>query len=463
MKGFVIASPSSGSGKTTVSIGLLRALSDRGYAVSPFKAGPDYIDTGYHFKAARRRSHNLDSYMCSPDIVESLFYKYSEGCDIAVVEGVMGLYDGFNCSLEGSSADVSVILDLPVILVVNCKGASVSISALIKGFAEYSDFINIAGVILNNIKSEEHYLSLKERIESDNNIICLGFVKPQYSFSLKSRHLGLLQSGEVDELERMISDFSVEISGTIDVDKLISILPEKSIIEKSGAKSGLVEFPQADIVKSRTVSGNYRTGDKVIAVAMDEAFSFYYDDNLEMLKKSGCSLVYFSPLHDDKLPSGISGLYIGGGYPELYASKLNANVSMLSDLSDKLSGGLPCYAECGGLMYLTNGIYNDGNYYKLAGFFDCSSRMTDRLNRFGYVEVEYDGSIVRAHEFHYSELCMINESDFVYKYTVRRKNKVWMCGLSKKNVLAGYAHVHFRADEIFYKKIVKLLTGEEGL
>lgn len=442
MNGFLISAPSSGSGKTLITIGIIRAFKNMGLQTACFKAGPDYIDPQFHAIASGCPSFNIDSYLFD-DEVEYLFNKHSDPGKISVVEGVMGLFDGAGFTIEGSSAFLAKKLGLPVVLVVNGKGASLSLSALIKGFKEYDKDVKIAGFILNNVNPSPFYRELIKKIEDDNNIKCFGTLPLMKDFNLKERHLGLYQPNEIDDIETKIDMVATQIEATIDILSLSKLSFEEKLHQTNK-------------------NYNFNKHKLKIAIAYDNAFSFYYKDNLLLMEENNIELVPFSPLADKKLPLHIDGVYLGGGYPELYCKELSKNTLLLEEIKTKLSNGLGCYAECGGLMYLTNTILPDdsGLGYPMTGFFDCDSKMTDRLQKFGYVTVNFKDVTCKAHMFHYSELINIKENDFTYEYLVSRKDETWQCGLRKSNTLSSYAHIHFYSNVKFLEKLIKLYRGE---
>jgi cobyrinic acid a,c-diamide synthase len=445
MRTVIFAGTGSGSGKTTITTAVMRALSDNGKKVAAFKAGPDFIDPKFHAAACRSKSFNLDAFLNGPDMVGYLFAKNSEGCDIAIIEGVMGLYDGSGFDGKGSTAELSKILKAPVILIVDARAASESIAATVLGFKMYDPEVDIKGVILNNIRGGDFYESLKSLILRKTGVGCIGHFPPDKSAGLGERHLGLIPVEEQTGIEGYLSAIKDIAVRTIDIGAVERIASGCGFHSEE-VKTG---FPEASAANMR------------IGIARDRAFNFYYEDNLSLMTETGVELVEFSPLSDEHLPDGIDGLYIGGGFPEVFARELSSNKTMLSDIRSRLEEDMPCYAECGGLMYLTEYIRdNEGVPFDTVGFFNAGSVMTDRLQRFGYVEVEYDGVVTRAHEFHHSELIFEKENNFEFRYRVKKKGfgyKEWICGLSRKNVLAGYAHMHFYSNPEFYMKIIDLL------
>jgi cobyrinic acid a,c-diamide synthase len=446
MRSVIIAGTSSGSGKTTITIAMMRAFIKLNKKIAPFKVGPDYIDPKFHEAAAGTKSYNLDLWMNDEETVKFLTKKHLENKDFGIIEGVMGLYDGYDYNGNASTAHIAKTLNSAVILVVDANGASASIAATISGFKNYDPDINFKGIILNNISSPEFYSSIKIFIKEKTGVDCFGYFPHFKNITFKSRHLGLIPAEEILNINEKIDILSETALKTIDLEKI-----EKLAIETSGFQeiNDLKRLPQ-EIRKAGT-------GLK-IGIAKDEAFSFYYEDNLLLLKECGVSLINFSPLNDKYLPDSLDGIYLGGGFPEEFGEKLSKNKSMLNDIKEKLENGMPCFAECGGLMYLTNGIKDkNGIYHKTVGFFNCKTIMTEKLQRFGYVEVEFDGVTTKTHEFHHSIL-EVENADFEFKYKVRKldKNKEWDCGLFKKNVLAGYPHIHFYSNFDFFKKILEL-------
>lgn len=434
MKSIMIGSNSSGGGKTTFTLGLMKALMNRKLDVQGYKVGPDYIDPAFHREVTGKYSRNLDVHLMGEDGVK---YSYLKGSgDVGVIEGVMGLYDGIGIGTEASAYDVSRILgNMPVILVISPKGQSSTICAVIQGLRDYRN-ANIAGVVLNCV-SEKYYKLLKYSIEENCNIKVLGYIPKNEEISLSSRHLGLVQSMEVLELDKKIELCGQMVEEFVDVDAILSLMQE---------------YKEDDI--KETLEGNFNINelraeceDKriKIGIAMDKAFNFYYRDNIELLEEIG-EVVYFSPMNDKELPEGLDFFYIGGGYPEVFKEELEANVSMRESIKKALEGGLRCYAECGGLMYLTEEI--DGT--KMVGFFNGTSKMTKRLVRFGYCNVHIDekyfgNSIdINAHEFHKSDVSLNEKS--VYEVSKKQYDGeilTWKCGYVKKNTLAAYAHVNF--------------------
>lgn len=432
MKSIIIASNCSGGGKTTFTLGLMRLLKDKGYDIAPYKIGPDYIDPAFHEKVTGNPSRNLDYFLQGEEGLKAV---YSRGRgEIGIIEGVMGVYDGMGCTSEASTAHVSQILDIPVILVLTPRASSVTFVSEVSGILEFSG-TDFAGIILNNI-TESYYLLLKTIFDKKIDVPLLGYVPKDERISLKSRHLGLVQSSEVDDLDEKISTIAELIEDNVDVDRLLSCLAETE------------RFNDNFHLRKRGLK---------IGIARDKAFSFYYKENIELLEEIG-DVIYFSPLEDEKLPDKLDFIYIGGGYPEIFREQLSKNTSFIQSLKDRLEDGLPCYAECGGLMYLMEEIEGD----KMVGVFKGESVMTDKLNNFGYtfIDVKENSLIrralkVRAHEFHKSTI----NSDEEKVYTLEKRAydgslKRWKCGYIKKNTLGAYAHIHFFSNIEFLKEII---------
>jgi len=435
MKSIVISSNSSGGGKTTITLGIMKALMNRGYKVQGYKVGPDYIDAAFHSKITGTPSRNLDLFLMGEEAVKASFSR-GEG-DYGVVEGVMGLYDGKGIDSECSTAHVAKTLKLPIVLVLSPEAQIATLCAEIKGIMDYED-VNIVGVILNNI-SEGYYRLLKRAIEYNCGIKVFGYIPRDERLSVGSRHLGLVQSSEIEDLNEKIQICSELIESYVDLDSLMSCFKE---VEKYGDKYHLKNI-------------GLRT-----AVAYDKAFSFYYRENLELLEELG-EVIYFSPLKDKELPKDIDFLYLGGGYPEVFAKELSENKTMLQSIKEALEKGLNCYGECGGLMYLTEVIEED----TMVGFFNGNTEMTKTLNNFGYSSLEIfadndrlpKGLKINCHEFHKSCVHLTNEK--VYELTKENYDgtiKKWNCGYVKNNTLAGYGHVHFLGNIQFLKEVLKI-------
>lgn len=446
MKSIVIASNSSGGGKTTVTLGIMKALKNRGYQVQGYKVGPDYIDSAFHSKITGKASRNLDLHLMGEAGVKA---SYSRGQgDLGVIEGVMGLYDGKGIDTSNSTYHLSKVLDLPIILVLSPKAQVATLCAEINGILNFKD-ANIKGLILNNI-TEGYYELLKATIKENCNLEVLGYLPKDERLDLKSRHLGLIQSSEVVDLEEKIEICAQLLEKHLDMDLLLEVFKE--------SEKYIDDF-------------HVENKGKRIAVAYDKAFSFYYKENLELLQEMG-EVIYFSPIEDKELPSDIDFLYIGGGYPEVFIKELSQNTSMLDSIKKALNNGLHCYAECGGLMYLTLGEKPQGNDFgeenqitrNAVGFFKGYYTLTKTLQNFGYaqinVEVENDilpqNMTINCHEFHKSIVELEEEKVFkLSKQVYDGNNKNWECGYVKKNTLAVYGHVHFFGNLQWFREIFK--------
>lgn len=427
MKTMIISSNCSGGGKTTFTLGLMKALKNRKYDVQGYKVGPDYIDTGFHTEITEKVSRNLDIHLMGEEGVKASFSRGSG--DLAVIEGVMGLYDGKGLDEDCSTYSVSKVLDdAPILLVITPQAQSLTLCAEINGIKDFKD-ANIVGVVLNCI-SEGYYNLLKPAIEMHCKLKVFGYVPKDQNVNLESRHLGLVQSVEVNNLKNKIDYLSKLIEENIDLDAIIESFKEVRKFED----------------KYHLNSSNKR-----IAIAYDKAFRFYYKENLELLEEVG-DVIYFSPLRDKKLPEGIDFLYLGGGYPEVFKDELSKNTEMITSIKQALDNGLKCYAECGGLMYLTENI--DG--VKMVGFLSGNSEMTNRLNRFGYATLLFNNIEINCHEFHKSKVNSNEETVYDVTKTSYTGDKInWKCGYKKNNTLAGYPHVHFFGNLEFIKNLLK--------
>ncbi|MFH9350192.1 cobyrinate a,c-diamide synthase [Kitasatospora sp. NPDC017646] len=387
----VVAAPSSGAGKTTVATGLIAALAARGLAVSPHKVGPDYIDPGYHALAAGRPGRNLDAFMCGPERIAPLFLHGAAGADVAVVEGVMGLFDGASGRGElASTAHVAKLLRAPVVLVVDGSSQSRSVAALVHGFASWDPQVRLAGVILNRVASDRHEQLLREALEEGSGVPVLGALRRSAAVATPSRHLGLVPAVERSaEALKAVADMGSLVAASVDLD---------AVLELARSAPELDAEPWDPSTEVAPVAGRPR-----IAVAGGAAFSFSYAENAELLGAAGAEVVPFDPLHASALPEGTAGLVIGGGFPELYVRELSGNAALRSAISAFAAAGGPVAAECAGLLYLGREL--DG--LPMCGVLDTGARMTERLT-LGYREAValHDsplapaGTRVRGHEFH---------------------------------------------------------------
>ncbi|MBL4936193.1 cobyrinate a,c-diamide synthase [Clostridium sp. YIM B02515] len=440
MKSIIISSNCSGGGKSTFTLALMKALIDRGYDVQGFKAGPDYIDAAFHTHICKKASRNLDLFMMGEDGVKTSFSK-GEG-DIGVIEGVMGLYDGLGYDSRYSTYHLSKVLNIPIILVITPKAQSNTICAELLGLLNYEN-ADIKGVVLNNI-TEGYYKLLKKLIEKNTPLKVFGYIPADKRIAIGSRHLGLIQSSEVEDLDKKISICSKFLQEHLDLEEIIKCMKETENYNST--------FIQNKDRKLR------------IAYAYDKAFSFYYKDNLELLQTVG-DMIPFSPLKDKKLPKDIDFLYIGGGYPEVFEEELSNNIELLVDIREKLQNGLPAYAECGGLMYLTKGSEKNS----FVGFFNGFYKMSDRLVNFGYANLKVaesnhifkKGLSINCHEFHKSYVKLSEQAIYCLSKDYYEEKK-WHCGYIKNNVIASYAHVHFYGNMEFFNSLVNLAYKKGG-
>ena len=433
MKKIVIAGTTSGVGKTTVTTGLIGALCKRGLKVQPFKAGPDYIDPSYHTQISGTPSRNLDTWLLSPDTIIELFNRAVQGKDIAVIEGVMGLYDGHSSTgEEGSTAELAKLLQAPVVLVLDSRKGARSMAAMVTGYNTFDKSLNLAGVILNGIGSEEHLKICQEAIEHYTDIKVLGHLPRRDGLSLPERHLGLIPTVEGPASNEFLEALTVQCEASLDIPEILRIAEQTAPLKTQGSV-----FPAAPV---SPVSR--------IAVAKDKAFSFYYQDSLDILEAWGAEIVPFSPLQDRVLPDNISGLYIGGGFPELYAEELAANDSIKQAMNNAAGQGMPVYAECGGLMYLGENIKDfQGKNHRMSGILPLRSRIDNHRLSLGYRTVQSlndgpllnKGEIVRGHEFHWSVL--EDRVDSSYAYRIIDKGNIFE-GVQRNNILASYVHLH---------------------
>lgn len=440
MSGIIIAGTHSGCGKTTITLGIMAALKKKGFSVQSFKAGPDFIDAGLHKLITGRPSVNLDIWMCGEDYVRNCFCRYSSDADISIIEGVMGLYDG-----ESSTARLAEVLNLPVILIVDAYGMAESAGAIVKGFMEYKSQNLIKGLIFNRVASERHFIRLKNSIGS---VEVYGYLPRDSEFEIPHRHLGLVVAEEnpitSETIERLADSVLKHLNRAI----------ERQI---DGATDCRTVAPSC-----RTMLSRYRTvalSHCRIAVAYDKAFCFYYEDNLELLRGSGAEIVKFSPLYDETIPEA-DAIYIGGGYPELHAERLSKNISMLRAIKDWADSGGPIYAECGGLMYLSRGIYDmNEDFFQMAGVMPLKTVMRGERFHLGYREIELKedcilgkkGDRLKGHEFHYSEIMeqkVLHVVGLKEIYSVKNNHGefVNVSGYRFKNTFASYIHIHFGSN-----------------
>jgi cobyrinic acid a,c-diamide synthase len=439
MKSIMIAAPMSSSGKTTVTIGIMECLKRRGLKVAPFKVGPDFIDPGYHTMVTGRPSLNLDGWICSTETVQEIYAGHCADADIAVIEGVMGLFDGIGGnSEEGSSAQIAKLTGATVFLVIDAKGFARSAAAFVKGFVEFDPEVRIGGVIFNNVGSDNHSRILREAVEANlPGIKVIGSILRNSALHLPSRHLGLVTAEDNPLSSQYLDNLADIVRSSVDFGALWA----------AAAAGFVIDLPGKRAARKKPVK---------IAVARDSAFCFVYETNLQLLAAAGAELIDFSPLADNALPAGIAGIYLPGGYPELYAADLAANRNMLAAIKGAIEAGMPVYAECGGLIYLTDGLMDRENntLHGFSGIFPVQTTMLKKRKTLGYREVRLrqncllgkKGDVARGHEFHYSETGEIPEN-FPRLYQVSRGlNDLGIEGYSYKNCLASYIHLHFGSN-----------------
>lgn len=433
----VVAAPASGHGKTTVTLALLAALRRKGLEIAPFKVGPDFIDPGHHQVAAGRPSRNLDGWMCGEASVRQSFRKGCAGAELAIVEGVMGLFDGASGGGEaGSTAEVARWLGGRVLLVVDAARQARSVAALVQGFARFDPRLEFAGVLFNRVGSPRHEALLREAVASVPGLPpVLGCLPRREDLAIPERHLGLVTAGERPADAVHLEALADWLEEHADLAPLLPGNRGQVCTPDSPAKSADLT-PVDPLIR--------------IGVARDEAFCFYYPDNLELLEEAGAELVFFSPLRDRSLPPGLDGLYLGGGYPELHAGRLAANAGLREAIRRAAASGLPVYAECGGFMLLAEAI--DG--YAMAGVFPARARMLSRRKALGYREVTLTaatllgpaGTAARGHEFHYSQMDLTPSVPRVYRLGRGGGEDLGSEGFCLGNVLGSYVHLHFGSN-----------------
>ncbi|MDA2932955.1 cobyrinate a,c-diamide synthase [Acidobacteria bacterium AH-259-D05] len=446
MQGLVIAGTHSGVGKTTVATGIMAALRRRGYVIQPFKVGPDYIDPSYHTGACAAPSRNLDPWLVEPAVIVEFFNKAMAGKDMAIVEGVMGLYDGASGEDElGSTAHLAKLLHLPVVLVVDASAGTRSVGACVLGFKSFDRELDLAGVILNGIASQKHLELVKPSLKKAG-VRLLGYLPNNKDLALPERHLGLIPTAEGKVPREFFQQLAEQVEGTINLDALVSVASKAS--PPSGAAPLI--FPEHPL-PAKTA----------IAVARDEAFSFYYLDSLELLESWGAELIPFSPLNDAEVPEDVEGVYIGGGFPELYAAELSQNRGMLESLQKAAKRWLPIYGECGGLMYLCESIEDqDGTMRPMAGILPVECSMKDTRLTLGYRTVRAlednplmkAGDLVKGHEFHLSSLKQKPQAARPAYQILDQKGRKE--GFRINNVLASYIHLHLGSRKDLASKLI---------
>ncbi|GGH04934.1 cobyrinate a,c-diamide synthase [Silvibacterium dinghuense] len=436
MIAFMVAGTGSGVGKTTLALALMAAFRERGQVVQPFKCGPDFLDTGHHMAICGRTSRNLDTWMLPAEANRELFDSACRDADVAIVEGMMGLFDGKSGEGErGSAAEIAKLLDLPVVLVLDAAKSARSIAAVVKGFESFDPQLRFAGIVLNGVSSEGHDRILQAAIKSISAIPLLGRFPQNPALAIPERHLGLRTAEEETDTTDRSARFAEAAHRYLDLAPLLKLSHPQSSIPMRAHRATL--------------------SDARIGVARDKAFSFYYEDNFDLLRECGAEIVPFSPLSDSNLPPALDALYLGGGYPELHAEQLIANQGMTKAIRNFAESGRPMYAECGGMIYLSQSLTTlDGHAFSMAGVLPLAFEMTSKLVQFGYVDLEFtedcllgpQGLTMRGHSFHYSRLKQQDTLPTSYRVQYSLSGQTELEGFRYRNILASYIHLHFRSN-----------------
>jgi cobyrinic acid a,c-diamide synthase len=435
---FLVAGTSSGVGKTTLSFTLMGLLQRKGFAVQPFKIGPDYIDGGYHRLATGKDSINLDLWMMGWKGLKESFHRYFTGADVAVIEGMGALYDGKNGTTSGSSAEIAKHLKIPIVLVLDIWGATVTTGAILEGMINFDKKVSIAGVILNRAGSKRHYEMVMKSLKPALRKKVIGYLIRSREREIPERHLGLRTLEENPKALQVLKATIEAGAQTIDVERLVRLLRIKKRNHPPSAESK----PKAEV----------RLG-----IAKDQAFCFYYAENLRMLREAGAELVYFSPLKDKKLPANLDGLYLGGGYPESFPQKLSANKKIRNEMFQKIKEGMPVYAECGGLMYLSESITGfEGKAFPMVSAVPLKIQMDCKHLTLRYVEIKTTaktllglaGTTARGHEFHYSRIASNRYRGKPIYQGINSAGEKFTEGFANKNLLASYCHLHFKSNPL---------------
>lgn len=443
----LIAGTGSGSGKTTVTSGLLQCLVNRGLDAAAFKCGPDYIDPMFYERITGARAGNLDPFFSDEKTLRWIISRAEERSDISVIEGVMGYYDGIGFTSEASTFSVARAVNAPVVLVINCRGMGASVGAVLKGFLDWPEITDscIKGVIFNNM-SEKLYRQAAEMAES-MGVRPLGYLPRRAALTLESRHLGLVTAGEVADIKEKMKLIASEMEKTVDIKGIIDLAAEAPAL-RSAAPEWKKKF-ERQIAEDTVIMARGGARRVRIALASDDAFCFTYKENTALLQEAGCEIVPFSPLSDTGLPDDIDGVILSGGYPELHAAELAANEAMLEAIRQSRADGIPMIAECGGFMYLHETLEGaDGELYRMAGVIPGRCFRTERLGRFGYITLKaleggllcQEGSELKAHEFHYWDSEHCGESFLAVKPDGSRS---WKCGIMTDDMYAGFPHLFY--------------------
>ncbi|MDR3567647.1 MAG: cobyrinate a,c-diamide synthase [Syntrophobacteraceae bacterium] len=479
---FLVCGTHSGCGKTTLSLGLLLALKARGMNVQPFKVGPDFIDPGLHTQIAGSQSRNLDGWMLSREWNEKTFRRCMAGADAGLIEGVMGLFDGYDGRSEsGSSAEMAKWLGAPAVLVVDAKSMARSVAALVQGFVHFDPDLKFAGVIFNRVGGERHLRYLKEALScSCPETVVLGGIPKEEAVQIPERHLGLVTADEMKLDSRWRDRLAALVEKHIDIDHLLEKTSYSSPPPDSSAGRQSYDAKSPAILQGQNLPPAVRRPPAArrraeIAVARDAAYCFYYPDNLELLERAGARLTFFSPLSGESLPPQCCGAYLGGGYPELFAGAISRNTAFFDSLRARAAAGMPIYAECGGLMTLGRFIETiEGKKETMAGILPFGTRMLGRLKALGYTEAVLrrecllgkPGMVIRGHEFHYSEIVEQGNApglEFAYDICGRRSGVFRPEGYQVGSVLASYVHLHWgSAPEAAERFVLQCADWDKG-
>ena len=443
MNRILISGTNSNCGKTPITMALLAAFKNKGLEIASFKSGPDYIDPMFHRKVFDVETHNLDPYFSTEEMLCDQFIRNC-GKDLSVIEGAMGYYDGIGVEGRASAWEVAKSIKAPAVLIIDAKGMSNSAAAIIKGFKEFKEESMVEGVIFNNI-SPMLYPLLRDIVEKEG-IKAYGFLPREEKYSVGSRNLGLITADEIEDIKEKINGLRELAEKYIDLEGLYELAKSAPVLEASDDYKNLIESSKSDDGGSKPR----------IAVSRDNAFCFMYKENIEILEDLGCEVVFFSPLNDEKLPEGISGLYLCGGYPELYPEELSNNKRMCQEIKDIITKGIPTIAECGGFMYLHDSIEN----VPMVGFIKGNCIKTDKLQRFGYIEITalednllcHKGESIRVHEFHYYDSENCGESFMAKKAS---NGLEYLCCHGSDSLYAGFPHIYLPANPDFAKSFVE--------
>ncbi|MHA1301989.1 MAG: Ni-sirohydrochlorin a,c-diamide synthase [Candidatus Helarchaeota archaeon] len=448
----IISGTGSSIGKTTIATGLMNALRNKGLKVQAFKIGPDFIDPSYHSIATNRPSRNLDSFLMTASQIRWSFCNAVKNCDISIIEGVRGLYEGLTATEDvGSTAHIAKILNAPIVIVIDIRGITKSAAAYILGFKQLDPDISIAGVILNKFSNQQHYLKAKKAIEKFTNTPVIGAIPNEQQQELEQRHLGLIPMAEFKEKEKKISLIGNFISENVELEQVIDIA--NNVNEIQGNQKPLWNIDE-ELAKQKIKIG----------IAKDSAFTFYYQDNLDALSQNGAKFIEYSPVNGETLPESDCYL-LGGGFPEIYSKKISQNITFLKDLKKIISENYPVYAECGGLMVLGKNIIKDSNVkFQMANIFPIDIIMTKRRQGLAYVEGTTTKNhpflppnlLIKGHEFHYSKLDKVNNLIFGYKINRGKGVDGSYDGICVNSSIASYLHLHIASVPNFAINFLKL-------